>query len=196
MPPRRAHRDAILRRVGYARQRRLTNMRALSITSFLIQACIVSVAIWPDPVNAQDSGPAAFRIEISQPEYDFGAGHTWTCLAADIVQSKCWQSVPLIMFGRPTSARIYLRIKVSPFKDSPLKEKAVEIHASLDHSRAWYRASGGRWNPLLVLNSDDALAKEIKLQYWGENPDPIINPVVRRSPDESLALKITPVAAR
>jgi len=171
-------------------------MRALSITSFLIQACIVSVAIWPDRISAQDSGPAAFRIEISQPEYDSGASHVWTCLAAAVVQSKCWQSVPLIMFGRPTSARIYLRIVVSPFKDSPLKKKAVEVYAALDHPRAWYRAYGGRRNPLLVLNSDDSLAKEIKLEYWGESSSPLTNLVVRPSPKESLALKITPVAAR
>jgi len=171
-------------------------MRALSITSLLLQACIVSVAIWPDHISAQDSGPAAFRIEISQPEYDSVAGRAWTCLAADITQSRCWQSVPLIMFGRPTSARIYLHITVSPFKDSPLKVKAVEVYAALDHMRAWYRAYGGLQNPLLVLNSDGSLAKEVKLQYWGGSSSPLTNPVIRASPAESVALKITPVAAR
>jgi hypothetical protein len=176
-------------------------MMALSISSFLIQACMVSVAIWPARISAQDtspqdSGPAAFRIEISQPEYDSGASRAWTCLTADIAQSRCRQSVSLIMFGRPTSASIWLHIKVSHFKDSPLKEKAVELYASVEHPHRWYRAYGGRQDPLLVLKSDDSLAKEIKLQYWGENPDPITNPVVRPSPAESLALKITPVAAR
>jgi hypothetical protein len=166
-------------------------MRALSITSFLIQACIVSVAIRPDRTNAQDSGPAAFRIEISQPEYDSGAGQAWTCLAAAVVQFECRQSVPLMMFGRSTPAEIQLGITVYA-----LKGKAVEVYASLDDPRGWYRASGGRRDPPLLLNSDGSLAKEIKLNYWGENLGPVTNPVLRRSPAESLALKITPVAAR
>jgi hypothetical protein len=164
-------------------------MRALSITSFLIQACIVSVAIWPDRISAQDSGSAAFRIEISQPEY--GSGQAWTCLAAAVAQSECRQSVPLIIFGRPTLAEIQLGITVSP-----LNGKAVEVYASLDHPRGWYRASGGRRDPPLVLNTDGSLAKEIQLKYWGENPGWVTNPVARPSPEESLALKITPVAAR
>jgi hypothetical protein len=47
----------------------------------------------------------------------------------------------------------------------------------------------------LVLNSDGSLAKEIRLEYWGERPGLATNPVVRPSPEESLALKITPIAA-
>jgi hypothetical protein len=47
----------------------------------------------------------------------------------------------------------------------------------------------------LELNSDGSLAEEIRLEYWGEKPDSVMNPVVRLSP-ESLALKITPIAAR
>jgi len=166
-------------------------MRALSITSFLIQACIVSVAFWPDRIGAQDSGLAAFRIEISQPEYGSGAGQAWTRLTAALVQSHCRQSVSLIIFGRPTLAQIEVRITVAP-----LKRKAVEVYASLDDPRGWYRASGGWQNRDLVLNTDGSLAKEIRLEYWGEKPGLVTNPVVRRSPEESLALKITPVAAR
>jgi hypothetical protein len=68
----------------------------------------------------------------------------------------------------------------------------------LDHPRGWYRAVGGRPDRIfLELNSDGSLAKEIRLEYWGEGPDlAATKPVVRPSPEESLALKITPIAAR
>ena len=166
-------------------------MRALSITSFLIQACTVSVAFWPDRIGAQDSGPAAFRIEISQPEYGSRAGQAWTCLTADLVQSRCRQSVPLIIFGQPTLAQIEVRITIAP-----LKRKAVEVHAWLDDPRGWYRASGGRQDRPLVLNTDGSIAREIRLEYWGEGPGLATNLVIRPSPEESLALKVTPIAAR
>jgi hypothetical protein len=170
--------------MGYTEQRRLVHMRTLSITSFLIQACIVSVAIWPNHIGAEDSGPAAFRIEISQPQYSSRAGQAWTCLTAALVQYECWQSVPLIIFGRPTLAQIQVRIVVSP-----LKRKAVEVYASLDHPQAryqprgWYRASGGwqdRDHPL-VLNTDGSLAKEIRLEYWGEKSGLVMNALRLRS---------------
>ena len=164
-------------------------MRALSITSFLMQACIVSVAIWPDHVCAENDRSAAFRIEISQPQYGSRVGEAWTCLPAALVQLKCRQSVPLIIFGQPTAAEIQVRVTVSPSK-----RYAVEVYASLDHPRGWYRAVGGRPDRILELNSDGSLAKEIRLEYRGEKPDlGTINPVVRPSPPESLALKITPI---
>jgi hypothetical protein len=160
-------------------------MRTLSITSFLIQACIVSLVIWPDRVGAEDTGSAAFRIEISQPEYGSRAGQAWTCLTVALVQSElCRQSVPLIIFGRPTLAQIQVRIT----------GKAVEVY--WDHPSGWYRAFGGRQDRALVLNTDGSLAKEIRLEYWGEKPGLVMNPVARPSPEESLALKITPIAVR
>ena len=168
-------------------------MRALSIRSFLIQACIVSVAIWPDRLGAEDKRPAAFRIEISQPQYGSRVGQAWTCLPAALVQSKCRESVPLIIFGRPTAAEILVRVTVSPSS----KRYAVEVYASLDDPRGWYRADGGWPNHIfLELNSDGSLAKEIRLQYWGAPYSGSMNPVDRPSPEESLALKITPIAAR
>jgi hypothetical protein len=167
-------------------------MRALSIRSFLIQAFIVSVAIWPDRIGSEDRRSAAFRIEVSQPQYSSRAGQAWTCLAAALVESECRQSVPLIIFGRPTLAQIHVRVTISPSK-----RYAAEVYASLDHPRGWYRAVGGRLDRIfLVLNSDGSLAKEIRLEYWGEGPGLATNPVVRPSPEESLALKITPIAAR
>jgi hypothetical protein len=185
----------MLRWMGYTEQR-LVHMRTLSITSFLIQACIVSLVIWPDRIGAEDSGPAAFRIEISQPEFG-RAGQAWTCLTAALVQPdlnpwsprECRESVPLIIFGRPTLAQIQVRIT----------GKAVEVYASLDHPRRWYRASGGPivgLNRDLVLNTDGSLAEEIRLKYWGGGPGLAMDLVVRPSPEESLALKITPIAAR
>src|SRR4029450_10658296 len=75
------------------RTRRFVHMRALSIRSFLIQACIVSVAIWPGRIGAEDRRSAAFRIEVSQPQYSSGAGQAWTCLTEALVNSKCRQSV-------------------------------------------------------------------------------------------------------
>src|SRR5262245_15102228 len=131
-------------------------MRALSIRSFLIQASIVSVAIWRDRIGAEDRRSAAFRIEVSQAEYGSRAGRAWTCLIAALVQSECRQSVPLIIFGRPTLAQIQASITVSPSK-----RYAVEVYASLDHPRGWYRAYGG-WPDriFLVLNADGSLAKE------------------------------------
>jgi hypothetical protein len=173
-------------------------MRALSITSLLIQACIVSAAIWPDGIGAEENVPAAFRIEISQPEYD-GAGQAWTCLTAVLVQShplcsqcrNCRQSVPLILFGRPTLAQIEVRISLKT------KRPYAEVYASLDNPRGWYRAHGGRADYFyLLLNTDGSFAKEIRLQYWGQSPGVFINPVRGPSPDESLAMKITPVPAR
>jgi hypothetical protein len=97
----------------------------------------------------------------------------------------------LIIFGRPTAAEIHVRVTVSPSK-----RYAVEVYASLDHPRGWYRAVGA-WPDriFLELNSDGSLAEEIRLEYWGEKPNSVMNPVVRLSP-ESLALKITPIAAR
>ena len=159
----------------------------MSVTSFLIRACIVSLAIWPDRIGAEDSGPAAFRIEISQPEYGSRTGQAWTCLTAAFVQSQCRQSVPLIIFGRPTLAQIQVRIT----------GKAVEVYASLDHPRRWYLAVGG-WPDriFLELNSDGSLAEQIRLKYWGGGPGLAMDLVDRPSPEESLALKITPIAAR
>ena len=159
-------------------------MRTLSIASFLIQACIVSLVIWPDRVGAEDSWPAAFRIEISQPEYGSRLGRAWTCLTAALVQPRCRQSVPLIIFAQPTLAQIQVRIT----------GKAVEVY--LDHPSGWYRASGGRPDRHLALNTDGSLAREIRLQYWSEKPGLVMNPVVRPSPEESLALKINPIAVR
>jgi len=165
-------------------------MRALSIRSFLIQACIVSVAIWPDRIGTEDSGPAAFRIEISQPEFG-RAGQAWTCLTAlptlqpDLnpwSPRECEQSMPLIIFGRPTLAQIQVRIV----------GKAVEVYALLDHPRRWYRAE----TRPLVLNTDGSLAKNIALEYWGAGPGLAMDFVDRPSPEESLALKITPIAIR
>jgi hypothetical protein len=172
-------------------------MRALSIRSFLIQACIVSVAIWPGRIGAEDRRSAAFRIEVSQPQYSSGAGQAWTCLTEALVNSKCRQSVPLIIFERLTLAQIHVRVTVSPASG----RYAVEVYASLDDPHRWYRAVGGRRDRdriFLVLNDDGSLAKEIRLEYWGEKgPElAITKPVVRPSPEESLALKITPIAAR
>src|SRR5262245_21997524 len=160
-------------------------MWTLSITSFLIQACIVSLAIWPDRVGAEDSGPAAFRIEISQPEFG-RAGQAWTCLTAALVQPdlnpwsprECRESVPLIIFGRPTLAQIQVRIT----------GKAVEVYASLDHPLRWYLAVGG-WPDriFLELNSDGSLAEQIRLKYWGGGPGLAMDLVDRPSPEESLA---------
>ena len=163
-------------------------MRALSIRSFLIQACIVSVAIWPDRIGAEDKRSAAFRIEVSQPQYGSRVGQAWTCLPAALVQSKCRQSVPLIIFGRPTAAEILVRVTVS----SPSSKRyAVEVYASLDDPRGWYRADfGSPHHIFLELNSDGSLAKEIRLQYWGAPYSGSMNPVDRPSPEESLALKI------
>ena len=75
------------------------------------------------------------------------------------------------------------------------------VDALLDHPGGWYRATGGRSDRFyLELNTDGALAEEIRLVYWGEVYDEknrfLINPVDRPPPRESLALKITPVAAR
>jgi hypothetical protein len=182
----------MLRRIDYTGQE-VRVMRALSIRSFLIQACIGLVAIWPDRIGAEDKRSAAFRIEISQPQYGSRVGEAWTCPPSALVQLKCRQSVPLIIFGRPTAAEIQVRVTVSPSK-----RYAVEVYASLDHPRGWYRAVGGRLDRIfLELNSDGSLAKEIRLEYWGEKPDlATMNPVVRPSPEESFALKITPIAAR
>jgi hypothetical protein len=168
------------------------HMRALSITSLLIQACIVSVAMWPDRIGAEEKLPAAFRIEISQPEYSPRTGGTWVCSTEQLVRSECRHEVPLIIFGEPTLAQIQVGTAVAPSK-----RRAVVVYASLDHPRGWYRASGGRPGYFyLALNTDGSLAKEIRLQYEGERPGSFIYPVVRPSPQESLALKITPVAAR
>lgn len=165
-------------------------MRTLSVTSFLIQACIVSLAIYPDRIGADDSGPVAFRIEISQPEFG-RAGQAWTCLTATPALQPdlnpwsprdCGQSMPLIIFGRPTLAQIQVRIT----------GKAVEVYASLDHPRRWYRA---QIRPL-VLNTDGSLAKNIALEYWGGGPGLAMDLVDRPSPEESFALKITPIAVR
>jgi hypothetical protein len=171
----------MLRWMGYTEQRRLVHMRTLSITSFLIQACIVSLVIWPDRIGGEDRGPAAFRIEISQREFG-RAGQAWTCLTAALGPRECGQSVPLIIFGRPTLAQIQLRIT----------GKAVEVYALLDHPRRWYRAQ----NHPLVLNTDGSLAKNIALEYWGGGPGLAMDLVDRPSPEESLALKITPIAVR
>ena len=165
-------------------------MRTLSIASFLIQACIVSLVVWPDRIGAEESGPAAFRIEISQPEFG-RAGQAWTCLTTALVQPdlapwsprECRQSVPLIIFGRPILAQVEVHIT----------RKAVEVYVSLDQSRRWYRAQ----NRSLVLNTDGSLATNIALEYWGGGPGlGAMDLVVRPSPKESLALKITPIAVR
>ena len=151
----------------------------------------------PDRFALPPSQPssAAFRIEVSQPQYSSGAGQAWTCLTEALVNSKCRQSVPLIIFGRPTLAQIHVRVTVSPAS----QRYAVEVYASLDDPHRWYRAVGGRRDRdriFLVLNDDGSLAKEIRLTYWGEKPGlATMNPIVRPSPEESLALKITPIAA-
>jgi hypothetical protein len=168
-------------------------MRALSIRSILIQVCIVSVAILPGRIGAEERLLEAFRIEITQPQYSSKAGHVWNCLTAALLKSACRQSVPLIIFGQPTLAQIQMHAQVSRSNIY-----TVEVYATFDQPGRWYRASGLPRNARsLVLNVEGSLAREIRFDYRGHEPGRAVTDLLNRpSPNESLSLKISPIAAR
>jgi hypothetical protein len=139
-----------------------------------------AAACFASSAGAEQINPTTFQIQLSQPEYQ-RAGKTWICSSTQLLQNKCREAVPIIMFGEPRLAIV----DVSLTRAGSLGTLLV-LRASLDGYPVKYKAAFIKGRPM-ALGSDGSFAGEIRFDQADERLA-----VARRTPGESFGLIIKP----